>query len=75
MKLFSRIQLDHPFSISNHQPNLATNNVRDDRVGLESVHILVKSRLFSHQLVSQGNIYYPIIAKMSMSRMCEPGFT
>lgn len=39
------------------------------------VYTLVNSRLFSHQVVSPGNIYYPIITKMPMSPMCEAVFT
>lgn len=39
------------------------------------VYTLVNSRLFSHQVVSQGNIYYPIITTMPMSPMCEAVFT
>lgn len=64
----SRRELDHPFL-------LTVNIVSDDRAKFWSVHIVVKSRLFSHQVVSQGNIYYPIITNTSMSPMCEPGFT
>lgn len=39
------------------------------------VYTLVNSRLFSHQVVSQGNIYYPITTTMPMSPMCEAVFT
>lgn len=36
---------------------------------------LVNPRLFSHQVVSQGNIYYPIITTVPISPMCEAVFT
>lgn len=53
-------------------PNLQCNG---STLKLLCVYTLVNSRLFSHQVVSQGNIYYPITTSMPMSPMCEAVFT
>ncbi len=55
--------------------NILTYYLMVTTLKLLCVYTPVNSRLFSHQVVSQGNMYYPIITAMPMSPMCEAVFT